>query len=164
MSAWNANYPLPQYFNLDTNYGLLSLWFLRCARSSVTWAVKPHMQALSTSSNVGALMKFSTNSKRVTLAAKVDFSGTLYPFSEQEVYSSSHLVPEVFICLFGFLAWLSNPGNLWPWTPSEFRPLAFSRSQGNSVPVTYLDKAPWEGKLWRGWLRVSHWCRMREDR
>lgn len=66
-------------------------------------------------------MRLFVNSKRVTLAAKVDFSGTLCPFSKKIVYSSSHLVPEVLIDLFGFLAWLSSPGSLWPWTSSEFR-------------------------------------------
>lgn len=41
---------------------------------------------------------------------------------------------------------------LQPWkslAPDPFRvqALAFSRSQGSTIPVTYLDKAPWEGKL-----------------
>lgn len=108
MLVWNVNQPLPKYFHLDTNYCLLGLWLPLCSRSSVTLhpliAVKPHTPALSTSSQVGALMRFLVNSKRVTLAAKVDFSGTSCPFSKQIVYSSSHLVPEAFIYLLGFLA------------------------------------------------------------
>lgn len=48
-------------------------------------------------------MSFFVNSKRVTLAAKMDFSGTSCPCSKQTVYSS-HLVPEVILYLFGFLA------------------------------------------------------------
>ena len=108
MLVWNVDQSLPKYFHLDTNYCLLGLWLLLCSRSSVTLhhliTVKPPTPALSTCSHVGALMWFFVNSERVTLAAKVDFSGTSCPFSKQIVYSSSHLVPEAFIYLLGFLA------------------------------------------------------------
>lgn len=57
---------------------------------------------------------------------------------------------------------------LQPWkslAPGPFRvqALASSRPQGSIIPLTYLDKAPWEGKLWRGRSHLSHWFRTTED-